>query len=499
MKKLVSLLLVFTMMFSTVMTVSAQEYTVEEGDVLWRIARDYDTTIDALVEVNDIENRNLIYVDQVLTIPEVEEIAEAEAKAIDIEVTEAETTEAVEPVAYNVISRVNGTPDTVELEPSLALTSEDDLNENVALVVERVLNDQSFMLKKGTVQPVSVEGSSSWELLCDEGGTDSDQTAPNPLTYLTTGITSNLLTQVQKGIEVMDLEVDSVRVEAEVAFSYDNAMSADWVGYTDSVKANIVIESDETEEVLIALQEMALNAWVAGEGLANETPIYPELIINGEYWDEIASLPGGVVGDVSIVDDLKVTDRTTELEPLTIVLGEELPTMEVLKEGVGPNGFDMEFVVVAIAEMVEDPDRPYLQEVKVHAIQEHYIPWTLYVDDSIGNEGEDKAPSSLDYLTAGTGLCLTSQLSALAMSMQEQLEDYRVEQEINFRQENTMTEDMAGYTDSIVTYIIVNGQAPDEAFKEFSNLALQMCFAGESFLNETEMINSLYVNGEIVE
>lgn len=38
--------------------------------MLWKIARDYDTTVDAILEANEIENRNLIYTGQVLNIPE---------------------------------------------------------------------------------------------------------------------------------------------------------------------------------------------------------------------------------------------------------------------------------------------------------------------------------------------------------------------------------------------------------------------------------------------
>lgn len=43
-------------------------YTVVKGDTLSKIATKYNTTVDALVKLNNISNRNLIYVDQVLII-----------------------------------------------------------------------------------------------------------------------------------------------------------------------------------------------------------------------------------------------------------------------------------------------------------------------------------------------------------------------------------------------------------------------------------------------
>lgn len=44
-------------------------YTVVSGDVLWKIARDHKTTIEVLVKLNDISNRDLIFVGQELKLP----------------------------------------------------------------------------------------------------------------------------------------------------------------------------------------------------------------------------------------------------------------------------------------------------------------------------------------------------------------------------------------------------------------------------------------------
>lgn len=45
------------------------KYTVVKGDTLYKIAREYNVTIADIVTANNIKNANLIYVNQVLTIP----------------------------------------------------------------------------------------------------------------------------------------------------------------------------------------------------------------------------------------------------------------------------------------------------------------------------------------------------------------------------------------------------------------------------------------------
>jgi LysM repeat protein len=51
--------------------VDPTSYTVQRGDTLARIARNFGISWRVLAEVNKISNPNLIYVGQVLTIPEV--------------------------------------------------------------------------------------------------------------------------------------------------------------------------------------------------------------------------------------------------------------------------------------------------------------------------------------------------------------------------------------------------------------------------------------------
>lgn len=392
---------------------------------------------------------------------------------------------------YHVQSRLEKSPEPTAFRPTKGESSLGAVNENVVVVSQRVLNKDSIMLKKGTVQPVGEGDFSSWQLLCDEGGNTYEQSSPNPLSYLTTGIASNLLTQLQRGAEVLDLDIDTMKVETKVFFRYDDPMTDKWAGYTDKVISNVLIESRESSEKISELKKLALKSWVVGEGLANKTEIQTELVINGQHWDGRNSRSGRVSDPVSVDNDLTLTSKTAAPKPKTIDAGEDVDMGEIT------NPF--KFAVVAIAEPAGDLERPYLNKIRVRAMQENYVGWDLYTDDSYGYNGLDKAPTSLDYVTAGTAFCLMTQLTVNDIFFNLGINDYRVEQQIDYRRENFMSPEMAGYADKIITKVVVNSQASEEDLYKYFKQSLRCCFAGEAFQNETEIVSDLYLNGNIIE
>lgn len=66
-----SIILVTALIFSSFgFSFGTNSYTVQAGDVLWKIAEQYDLTYQELAEYNGIKNPDLIYVNQVIKIPD---------------------------------------------------------------------------------------------------------------------------------------------------------------------------------------------------------------------------------------------------------------------------------------------------------------------------------------------------------------------------------------------------------------------------------------------
>ncbi|SDW84484.1 alkylhydroperoxidase AhpD family core domain-containing protein [Lutibacter oricola] len=394
---------------------------------------------------------------------------------------------------YNVISRLDVSPRPAGFTPVKATPKSGAYIESVVTTSNRVLNSETIMLKKASVQPIGEKGNSPWEFLCDEGGHTYEQSALNPLSYMVGGISSSLLTRVEQAIKIMNLDVVSAKVEAKVFYRYDDPFTPKWIGYTDKVVANILIKSDEPTEKIAEVKRMAVQAWAVGECLMNETPVEAKYTYNTNIWDAESASSGKVIGSESYDNGLKITSKVEKPKPESFELGTDV-SMEKFT-----NPF--KFEVVSISESANDKQRPYLHKITIKAIQENYATWNVYADDSRGYKGIDKAPTSTDYFTSGTTLCLMSQLTGSSEVFKHkgiEINDYRAEHQFNYQVDNYMTPSATGHVDSVTTRILVKSNTSEKVMSDFASLALRMCFAGEAVTGATTTEIGVYQNGNLI-
>jgi uncharacterized OsmC-like protein len=397
--------------------------------------------------------------------------------------------------SYSVVKRVDNFNQPTTFYPTKATPVNGAISENVVTSSKRLLSKEKPFLKKGVVKTVGEKNLSAWEMTSDEGG--FPQSAPNPLTYFTAGAASDLLTQAERCIQIMGLDVENVKVETEIFFRWTDIMTDKWSGYTDKVVTNIVVESNEPEEKIKELKEMALKAWSIGESLANTTPIDKAFIINGDDWDGKAAQPGQITSPVSTDNGRTISNTTADIIMQTIDYNEPLDMNMDMQNP--PK--EMRFSEIGIAESAKDGEHPYLHKLRAKSLTPNYETWELYSDDSRGYKGINAAPTSREYFTLGTSFCLMSQLAPNMMYFQKKgvkIDDFGVEHQFNYRQENFMTPVMAGEMTDVVTRILVKSDADEKLANQFATQALRCCFAGEGIVYETEMETSIYLNGKLV-
>ena len=397
------------------------------------------------------------------------------------------------PKEYSIETRLDDYTLPTTFTPTKATPVNGAITENIMTNTERILHKEKPFLKKGVVKPVGEDQFSAWQMTSDEGG--HPQSAPNPLTYFATGSASSLLTQVERSIQIMGLDVDDVKVETEFFFRWKDIMTDNWSGYTDKVVTNIIVKSDESPEKIKKLKEMAIKAWAVGEALANKTTIDAATVINGDNWDGQEARPGKVGSPVSKDNGRTISNTNPDLKLQTIEVKDDA-RMDMKKP---PKV--MRFSEIGIAESAYDEQRPYLHRIRAKSLTANYETWELYADDSRGYEGIDTAPTSRDYFTIGTSFCLMSQLTPNQMYFQKKgvkIDDFRVEHQFNYQQDNFMTPTMTGHLDDVITRIVVKSEADEKVVHQYANQALRCCFAGEGIQKATEMITNIYLNDKLV-
>ncbi len=394
---------------------------------------------------------------------------------------------------YQTIDRNESAPLPSSFEPLVAETTDDDYNSNITVITEIGQNEKSKMFKKATVQPNGADSYTGWQLIADEGFEEGVNTfGPSPLSYLTSGVAANLHTQILRAAEVLNVELENVKVEVLNKFHWENMMSAAGAGFLDETHTNIIIESSESEETIAKLKDIALSSWTAGEGLGNATTIKPSLIVNGENWENYRATPGTTLTDEAYVDGLQVSHITEGPKKSDYI--------EQVVEGIGNKSLDdasnLVFEILAISESAENPDRPYLKKVTVSFNTNDSETWEIYSDELNGADGIAIAPTSLEYFTAGTALCLTSQLTLVSAMMDLDYNDYRVEQQIDYREEDVSSPAMVGFADIVHSSVVIESDESEERLNRFFQQSLSMCFAGEGLKGATDMYTHSYLNGE---
>jgi uncharacterized OsmC-like protein len=219
--------------------------------------------------------------------------------------------------------------------------------------------------------------------------------------------------------------------------------------------------------------------------------IQPSLVVNGNHWVNYRAVPGTTLSEVSTVDGLMVSSVSeAPKQPKYLV--------PAVKEEMGLtldfNALsNMEFEIFAISESAGNSERPFLKIITVSTPTSET--WEIYSDEFMQDNDSPLAPTSLEYFTVGTALCLTSQTTLVSAMLGLEFTDYRVENQIDYRQEGIDSTEMVGYTDTVHSYILIESEESQERLNTFFTKSLSLCFAGEGLKNETVMNTDLYLNG----
>jgi uncharacterized OsmC-like protein len=391
---------------------------------------------------------------------------------------------------YQVIER-NETPVLpAGPEKIVAESVPGDNNVNIVSATEMVQNNTSSMLKRAYMQRTGIDDYTGWAILADEGAEEGGYPyGPSPLSYYTAGEAANLHTQIDMAAKAIGVVLDDVAVEVVNDFYWDRMMDDDGTGHLGKSAVRILIESQATSAEIERVKEIAINSWAVGQALMNKTAVTPNLMINGDNWDNYHKGPGTSESDESYDGDLKLSSITPDIK-----YPEYAELWDVKDAGMSMDAMNnLTFQIYAISETLDNSERPDFKRVTMSSPSGET--WELYSDEFLSDDDKPLAPTSLEYFTVGTSLCLTSQTTLVSAMMGLDYDDYRVEHRFEYSQKDIGTAEMKGSLDMVHSYVFIDADESKETLETFLNKSLALCFAGEGLVNETEMDIITYLNG----
>jgi len=183
-----------------------------------------------------------------------------------------------------LVKRISTMPAPASFEMQPVKKSKEGLDLELHTIAE--LLDGPGLLKRCYVKP-NIPTFGAFEMHSDEGsiigGTDL---APAPLSYLAAGIAFCLLTHLKGYADSEKLNVSSIKVEQKMKFqSRIPGMTADMgnqmEGYSNGLETFVLIETEECDNVIARMTEIAEQACMAAQTVVNAVPASMDITING--------------------------------------------------------------------------------------------------------------------------------------------------------------------------------------------------------------------------
>ncbi|WP_108881999.1 OsmC-related (seleno)protein [Anderseniella sp. Alg231-50] len=183
-----------------------------------------------------------------------------------------------------LVKRIPTMPAPVSFEIEPAKKTREGLDLELHTIAE--LMQGPGLLKRCYVKP-NIPSFGAFEMHSDEGTViGGSDLAPAPLSYLAAGIAFCLLTHLKGCADSQGLNISSIRVEQKMKFqSRIPGMTADMggqmEGHSNGLETFVLIETQEDDEVITRMSDIAERACMAAQTVVNAVPASLTVTING--------------------------------------------------------------------------------------------------------------------------------------------------------------------------------------------------------------------------
>ena len=325
---------------------------------------------------------------------------------------------------------------------------------------------------------VSARSGKAWRLASDEGPyLDGHDTAPCPLSLLTTGMVASYMNEILALAKQRDISINDITLVQDNFYTMEGSLiKGTMVGGALPVDLEVQIDTDADDGTLNELLVHAVHASPLNGLMRKVHTSLFTLTMNGE---EIG------VGEVAPIDapaEKDPGDRFPLLKPGDSDYSELITRTEAVEEKKGVAGG-------AGSSLQSSQSRTLncrgtcrmLPDGRKEIIQELYSPlgstFRFLSEETEEFGGQGRAPDAATYISAGIAFCFMTQLGRYAKIMKKNLDEYKVIQDTHFSLGGASGgTGKPGEADAVETHVYLDTSEGDEFARKALDMGEQTCF-----------------------
>lgn len=316
-----------------------------------------------------------------------------------------------------------------------------------------------------------------WRMVSDEGpylnGTDL---APFPLAFYTAGMAFSFMEEVYKQAEQRGVEIESFRLAQDNFYTMEgSALRGDMIGGAKPVDLSVDLETSASPAAvreIVAAAERTSPAQAYNRDVLDNTF---SLSLNGQQIPvkRVTASPGTLFDDPADQFDQMRPMADNAYQSDIIIKQKSAETVFDVEGGAGSSLKSEQkrtLHVRGIATRHEDG----LKEVVIQLFKPIGSVFRLICDDS----DQERAPSSLSYLSAGVGFCFMTQLGRYAHIVKKSLESYEIVQHNVYRRDGDKVRN-----DPVDTHVYIRFNESADDARQMLHMSEQTCFLHAAMRN----------------
>lgn len=325
---------------------------------------------------------------------------------------------------------------------------------------------------------VSARSGKGWRLASDEGPyLDGFDTAPCPLSFLTTGMVSSYMTEIRALANQRDIAINDIALVQDNFYTMEgSALKGTMVGGALPVELEVRIDADADDE---ALNELIVDAVAASPLHGLMRKVHRSLFtltMNSEVIGvgEVAEIDGPPEPDPG--DRFPLIRPGAHRGPDPIERTEAVEATHGVAGGAGTSLEATQSRQLHIRGTCRVRDDG-IKEI----VQELYSPlgstFRFLSDETAEFGGTGAAPDAATYVSAGIAFCFMTQLGRYAKIMKKNLDEYKVIQDTHFSVGGASgPTGKRGVADAVETHVYLDTSDGAEFARKTLDMGEQTCF-----------------------